>query len=98
MVWPQNQRQLRNEKRSEVAGAMRRGVRVKVTNVLRNVFLRLGHAIETNLVDPREQYQAALLGDPAARPHSGEYAKVGKARVPHLVGEERPVVKLSKVA
>jgi hypothetical protein len=69
-----------------------------VTNVLRNVFLQLGHAIETNLVDPREQYQAALLGDPVARPHNGEYAKVGKVRIPHLVGEERSAVKLNKVA
>ena len=61
-----------------------------MTNIIRNVFLRLGHALETNLVDPREQYQAALLGDPVARhAHDGEYANRGKARTPRLVGEEQ---------
>jgi hypothetical protein len=70
-----------------------------VTNILRNVILRLGHALETNLVDPKEHYQALLLGDPVARyPHDGEYAKRGSGRTPHLVGEERPISKLSEVA
>ena len=70
-----------------------------MTNIIRNVFLRLGHALETNLVDPREQYQAVLLGDPVARhAHGGDYASRGQARVPHLVGEERPISKLNRVA
>lgn len=70
-----------------------------MTNIIRNVILRLGHALETNLVDPREQYQAVLLGDPVARhAHDGDYARRGTVRTPHLVGEERPVNKLSRVA
>ena len=45
-----------------------------MTNVVRSVFEWLGHAIEPNLVDPREEYQAILLGDPVARrAHRGQY-------------------------
>ena len=81
-----------------LAGSYSRGSR-EVTNVIRNVFQRLGHVLETNLVDPREQYQAVLLGDPVARhAHDGGYASRGKARMPHLVGEEKPVYKLKKAS
>ena len=70
-----------------------------MTNVIRNVFSRIGHVLETNLVDPREQYQAVLLGDTVARhAHDGDYASRGKNRIPHLVGEERPVSNLKKAA
>ena len=38
------------------------------------MFEWLGHSIEPNLVDPREEYQAILLGDPVARrAHRGQY-------------------------
>lgn len=70
-----------------------------MTNVIRNVFQRLGHVLETNLVDPREQYQAVLLGDSVARhAHDGGYATRGKTRSPHLVGEDKPVYKLKKAS
>ncbi len=70
-----------------------------MTNIIRNVFTRIGHALETNLVDPKEQYQAVLLGDSVARhAHDGDYASRGKARTPHLVGEERSVSNLKKAA
>ena len=70
-----------------------------MTKAFRNVFSRIGHVLETNLVDPKEQYQAVLLGDPVARhAHDGDYARRGKVRVPHLVGEERPVSKLKRAA
>ena len=70
-----------------------------MTNVIRNVFSRIGHVLETNLVDPKEQYQAVLLGDSVARhAHDGKYASRGKIRTPHLVGEERPVSTLKKAA
>ena len=70
-----------------------------MTNVIRNVFSRIGHVLETNLVDPKEQYQAVLLGDSVARhAHDGEYAKRGKGRNPHLVGEERTIDQLKRAA
>ncbi len=70
-----------------------------MTKVIRNVFSRIGHALETNLVDPKEQYQAVLLGDTVARhAHDGDYASRGKVRTPHLVGEERPVAKLKRAS
>ena len=72
-----------------------------MTNVIRNVFSRIGHVLETNLVDPKERYQAVLLGDPVARhAHDGDYASArrGKFRTPHLVGEERSASSFKKVA
>lgn len=70
-----------------------------MTSVIRNAIQRLGHVLETNLVDPREQYQAVLLGDPVARhAHGGEYASHVKARAPHLVGEDKPVYKIKNAA
>ena len=70
-----------------------------MTKVIRNVFSRIGHVLETNLVDPKEQYQAVLLGDSVARhAHDGDYASRGKVRTPHLVGEERSIRNLNKAA
>lgn len=70
-----------------------------MTKVIRNVFSRIGHVLETNLVDPKEQYQAVLLGDSVARhAHDGDYRSRGKVRTPHLVGEERPISNLKKAA
>lgn len=70
-----------------------------MTKTIRNVISRIGHVLETNLVDPKEQYQAVLLGDSVARyAHDGAYASRGKGRVPHLVGEERPISRLNKAA
>lgn len=70
-----------------------------MTKTIRNVFQTLAHAIETNLVDPKEQYQAVLLGDPVARhSHGGELDSHSKARVPHLVGEERLRQRLNRAA
>ena len=71
----------------------------EVGKVIRNVFSRIGHVLETNLVDPKEQYQAILLGDSVARhAHDGEYASRGKIRTSHLVGDERSVGGLKKAA
>lgn len=70
-----------------------------MTKVIRNVFARIGHALETNLVDPREEYQAALLGDPVAtHAHDGDYARQARIRNPHLVGEDRKFGQLKRVA
>ena len=70
-----------------------------MTKIIRNMFSRIGHVLETNLVDPKEQYQAVLLGDSVARhAHDGDYASRGKVRTPHLVGEERPIRNLKKAA
>lgn len=94
-------RQLRDEMRIRTTptGNLHAGGARKVTNVIRNVFSRIGHVLETNLVDPKEQYQAVLLGDSLARhSHDGDYGIRGRIRAPHLVGEERSVSSLRKVA
>ncbi len=94
-------RQPRDEMRTRTlrTGIPSAGGETKVAKVIRNVFSRIGHVLETNLVDPKEQYQAILLGDSVARhAHDGDYARRGKIRTPHLVGEERSVSDLNKAA
>ena len=94
-------RQPRYEKR---INALRTGTRgaggdEEVAKVIRAVFSRIGHVLETNLVDPKEQYQAILLGDSVARhAHDGDYASRGKIRTPHLVGEERSATSIKRAA
>jgi hypothetical protein len=94
-------RQPRYEMRTRTlsTGVAITGGDTEVAKVIRNVFSRIGHVLETNLVDPKEQYQASLLGDSVARhAHDGDYASRGKIRTPHLVGEERATASLKKAA
>ena len=70
-----------------------------MAKVIRNVFSRIRHGLETNLIDPKEHYQAALLGDSVARhAHDGDYAGRGSVRTPHLTGEERRSINMHKAA
>ena len=70
-----------------------------MTNVIRNVFSRIGHVIETNLVDPKEQYQAVLLGETLARnAYNGDNAMQGKVWKQHRVEQDRPVSDVKRAA
>lgn len=70
-----------------------------MTNVIRNVFSRIGHVLETNLVDPKEEYQAVLLGDPLGQDrYQGDYSLRGKLRTPREVGDDRATHRLNKAA
>jgi hypothetical protein len=70
-----------------------------VTKNIRNVFSRIGHVLETNLVDPRERYQATLLGDAIGREtYDAEDNFRGKLRKTHAVQDDRAVHRLNRAA